>query len=172
MSDVADQRFAPPQAQVADVASDGTVLAGRGARFLAVVVDGIIGAGVAWAVLMIPVIQPLAQAQTQATMKSMWAPTPLSLGVGLVTFLILQVWPLLTRGQTIGKMLFKLRIVRTDGTRPDAWRMLGLRYGVGMLMNLNPIVAMVYGLIDSLMIFRESRKCLHDSIADTRVIKL
>ena len=78
----------------------------------------------------------------------------------------------MTRGQTVGKMLFKLRIVRTDGSQPDAWRLLGLRYGVGMLTNLNPIVAMVYGLLDCLLIFRESRKCLHDSIADTQVIKL
>ena len=50
--------------------------------------------------------------------------------------------------------------------------LLGLRYGVGMLMNVSAGLSMIYGLVDSLLIFRESRKCLHDSIADTRVIKL
>jgi uncharacterized RDD family membrane protein YckC len=29
----------------------------------------------------------------------------------------------------------------------------------------------LYGLIDSLLIFRESRRCLHDNIADTIVVK-
>ncbi|MEO6281355.1 RDD family protein [Roseateles sp.] len=172
MSDVADQRFAPPQAQVADLAPEGAVLAERGTRFLAAVVDGLIGAGVVWVAFQIPALERLVQAQTAATLKSMWSPTPLSLAVGLLAFLVIQGWPLVTRGQTLGKILFKLRIVRSDGSKPGAWRLLGLRYGVGMLAGVNPIVAGVYGLVDSLLIFRESRKCLHDTIADTQVIKL
>jgi hypothetical protein len=31
---------------------------------------------------------------------------------------------------------------------------------------------MIYALIDCVMIFRDSRRCLHDSIADTQVIKI
>jgi uncharacterized RDD family membrane protein YckC len=135
-------------------------------------VDALILAAINWAVLMIPALQPMVLAQTQATLASIWTWTPLSLAVGSAVFLIVQGWPLVTRGQTLGKMLFKLRIVRSDGSRPDAWRLLGLRYGVGMLTNLNAGVAMAYGLIDSLLVFRESRRCLHDSIADTQVIKL
>jgi len=172
MSDVADPRFAPPQAHVADLPPEEAVLAERGTRFLAAVVDGLIGAAVVWAVFQIPALQPLVQAQTEATTRSMLSPTLLSLGVGVPVFLLLQGWPLLTRAQTIGKILFKLRIVRSDGSRPEAWRLLGLRYGVGMLTNLNPVSSMIYGLVDSLLVFRESRKCLHDSIADTKVIKL
>jgi hypothetical protein len=55
---------------------------------------------------------------------------------------------------------------------PDAWRLLGLRYGVGYLMNLNLVATCIYSLVDALLVFRESRQCLHDTIADTRVIKL
>jgi uncharacterized RDD family membrane protein YckC len=172
MSEAADQRFAPPQAHVEDLASAEPVLAGRGTRLMAAVVDALILAAINWAVLMIPALQPMVLAQTQATLASIWTWTPLSLAVGSAVFLIVQGWPLVTRGQTLGKMLFKLRIVRSDGSRPDAWRLLGLRYGVGMLTNLNAGVAMAYGLIDSLLVFRESRRCLHDSIADTQVIKL
>lgn len=170
MSNAEDQRFAPPQAHVADLASGETQLAGRGMRLLAAIVDGLILAGIVWAVMMIPAVQPLVMEQ-EAT-AGLWSMNFMSLMVGLPVFLIVQGWPLLTRGQTLAKMLFKLRIVRSDGSKPDAWRLLGLRYGIGIVLNLNLVAAMVYGLIDALLIFRESRKCLHDSIADTQVIKL
>ena len=170
MTDAADQRFAPPQAHVADLAPEQVVLAGRGTRFIAAVVDALIAFGVAFAVMLIPAVRPLAEAQQKSMSFTSWM--PVSVVVGVLVFLVVQGWLLITRGQTVGKVLFKLRIVRTDGSKPDAWRLLGLRYGIGLLMNLNPLVSLIYSLIDSLLIFRESRKCLHDSIADTQVIKL
>ncbi|PTT78586.1 hypothetical protein DBR42_23250 [Pelomonas sp. HMWF004] len=103
---------------------------------------------------------------------SLWAWNPMSLALGVPIFLLIQAWPLVTRGQTVGKMLLKLRIVRTDGSHADAWRLLGLRYGIGMLTGVNTGIAIVYSLIDALLIFRASRQCLHDTIADTKVIKL
>lgn len=169
MSDAVDQRFAPPQAHVADVASEGMVLAGRGTRLLAAIVDALIAGGVAWAALSIPALRSLASDGGEPGLGSWRLGAML---VGLAAFLLVQGWPLLARGQTLGKMLFKIRIVRSDGSKPDAWRLLGLRYGIGIVTNVNPVVAMVYGLVDSLLIFRESRKCLHDTIADTQVIKL
>lgn len=172
MSDGMDQRFAPPQAQVADLVPEQAVLAGRGTRFLAVVVDGIIGAALVWAAMQIPVIGQLLKVQDPDAAADMWAWRPASSLLGLAIFLLVQGWPLVTRGQTVGKILFKLRIVRTDGSKPDAWRLLGLRYGIGVLTNLNVGLAMIYSLVDSLLIFRSSRQCLHDTIADTRVIKL
>lgn len=167
MSEAADQRFAPPQAHVADLAPEQAVLAGRGTRLLAAIVDGLILAAAVWAVLMIPALTPLMRDDADV-----WAFDPWSMLVGVGVFFAVQGWPLLARAQTIGKMLFKLRIVRTDGSRPDAFRLLGLRYGVGMLMGVSAGLSMVYSLIDSLLIFRASRQCLHDSIADTQVIKL
>lgn len=172
MSDAADQRFAPPQAHVADLAPAERVLAGRGTRFLAAVVDGVIVACVVWALFMIPALHSLAEAQAQASLKGLWHVNPLSLVIGFAGFFVVQGWPLLTRGQTVGKILFKLRIVRPDGSRPSAWRLLGLRYGIGIMFNMNVVTSMAYALIDSLLIFRESRKCMHDSIAGTQVIKL
>lgn len=172
MSDVADQRFAPPRAHVEDLATGDMVLAGRGTRFLAALVDGILGAAVGWAMFSLPFLRPLLKDAADRTDAHLWSLAPTSLLVGAVAFLLLQGWPLLKRGQTLGKMMFKLRIVRPDGTPPDAWRLLGLRYGIGMLANVVPAVAMIYGLIDSLLIFRRSRRCLHDTIADTVVVKL
>ena len=170
MSEIVDPRFAPPQAHVADMAATGTVLAGRWIRLLAAVVDGLLVGGAVWAVGMIPAVSSLFAAQV-ATM-SFQTLNPVSMIFGFGAFLLIHGWPLLTRGQTIGKMLFGLRIVRSDGSRPEAWRLLGLRYGIGYALNINTIASMVYSLLDCLLIFRASRKCLHDSIADTQVIKL
>lgn len=172
MSNAEDQRFAPPQAHVADVATGEVVLADRGTRFLAALVDGLLVAAVIWAIFMIPALRPTIAAEQSAAAGGMWTFNAVSFTVGVVVFLAVQGWPLLTRGQTVGKMLFKLRIVRSDGSKVDAARLLGLRYGIGILVNVNAGVSMIYGLVDSLLIFRESRKCLHDSIADTQVIKL
>lgn len=172
MSDVADQRFAPPQAQVADVVTEQVMLAGRGIRLVAVLIDGLIAAAIVWALGLVPVLGALIEAEAQANIKGWGAFTPVSMLVGIGVFLLVQGWPLLTRGQTVGKMLCKLRIVNVDGGKPDAWRLFGLRYGIGFLLSINTSALMVYSLIDALLIFRESRQCLHDSIAGTRVIQL
>ncbi|WP_377154633.1 RDD family protein [Roseateles sp. UC29_93] len=173
MSVSTEDRFAPPQAVVADVAAQesGEVLAGRGTRLIAALID----AGILWAVLMlaaflVPAVKDVLD--TRGRNFSLTALNLSSLFLGLAAFLLVQAWPLLKRGQTIGKMLFKMRIVRSDGSRPDAWRLLGLRYGIGFVLNANGVTSMIYALLDCVLIFRESRKCLHDTIADTKVIKL
>lgn len=172
MSTTEEQRFAPPQAHVEDVAPDTPALAGRGTRLLAAILDGVIAAAAGWGVGMIPLFNELSQAQAKAAEQGIWTWSPSGLLIGLPLFVLIQGWPLVTRGQTLAKMVFKLRIVRTDGSKVDPWRLLGLRYGIGALTGVIAGVAMIYGLIDSLLIFRESRQCLHDTLADTKVIKL
>jgi len=36
---------------------------------------------------------------------------------------------------------------------------------------LVPGIGQIYSIVDALLIFRQSRKCLHDNIADTIVVK-
>jgi uncharacterized RDD family membrane protein YckC len=168
MSDAADLRFAAPEAQVADVRPDEFVLAGRGMRLVAVLIDALVLFGVAWLVLKIPALQPLAEVEAAG-----WTALNFNgMVVGFSVFLLVQAWLLIKRGQTVGKLLFRLRIERTDGSKAGAWRLLGLRYGIGYLTALNPALSVIYSLVDSLLIFRASHQCLHDSIADTRVIRL
>src|SRR5262249_52126407 len=101
---------------------------------------------------------------------------------------ILQ-WALIaTRGQTLGKMMIKTRIVRMDGSSVGfvhgvvlriwvitipSWILVGL-----MLTGMDPrtllpasVAIGLIGLLDALFIFGESRRCLHDLIAGTRVIQ-
>lgn len=172
MTTTEDQRFAPPQAHVEDIAPDEPVLAGRGMRLLAAIIDGLIGGAALWAAFMLPGLSSIASAHQRTAEQGFWAFNGWSLLLGVPIFLLIQGWPLLTRGQTLGKILFKMRIVRTDGSKVDPFRLLGLRYGIGILTGVVTGVSMIYGLIDSLLIFRGSRQCLHDTIADTKVIQL
>ena len=94
-----------------------------------------------------------------------------TLVISFAIFLLLQGYLLHTRGQTIGKMAMKIRIVRSDGSRASLLRLAGVRYFANSLLAVIPFVGWIYGLVDALFIFRDSHKCLHDNIADTIVVK-
>jgi uncharacterized RDD family membrane protein YckC len=90
-------------------------------------------------------------------------------GIGL--FVLIQSYLLATQGQTVGKKLLGLRIVRSNGEAVAIGRMLGLRYFLGWIITMIPFIGALFALTDALLIFRDSRKCLHDNIADTIVVK-
>ena len=111
--------------------------------------------------------------------------TRLGLG-GLVTFvgwlilLIIQVLLLSTRSQSIGKIIAKVRVARIDGTKPGflyAWFLReALITFAGIILSLLPIIGPLllrpaFHLTDWCLIFRDDRRCLHDLIAGTQVIK-
>jgi uncharacterized RDD family membrane protein YckC len=162
-----ENRFAPPQAHVEDVAPAGSAaLAGRGARLVATLLDALIG-GLAFGLLTL--VTPLT-----------WAPAPganlvrlviVNTIIGFIIFLVLHGYLLATRGQTIGKALLKVRIVRSDGSQASLPRLIGLRYLPTMAISMIPLLGGLYALLDCLLIFRESRRCLHDNIADTIVVR-
>lgn len=165
-----DNRYAPPQAQVEDIPpmAGGAQLAGRGARLGAALIDGglfLAIFGVAAAVTPWNVFRPPEEGQLAATLVTN------ALG-GLLLFLLFNGYLLARHGQTIGKRLVGLRIVRPGGERASLMRLFGARYLVGWAVNSVPGIGALYGLIDSLLIFRESRRCLHDNIADTIVVKI
>ena len=73
-------------------------------------------------------------------------------------------------GQSIGKRVMGMRIVRTDGSRASLRRMIGLRYFVPGLVSAVPYVGGIFGLATVLWIFGEERRCLHDLFCDTMVV--
>lgn len=96
---------------------------------------------------------------------------PWSSGAFGLFFLVLcyQVWLLATRGQTIGKRIMRLRIVRQGtGELPGFGRAVGLRCWLNIALTMIPL----YSLLDVLFIFREDRRCLHDLLAGTDVVKV
>ncbi len=72
-------------------------------------------------------------------------------------------------GQSIGKRMRRLRVVRTDGSPASLGRILLLRnfvpWAIGSFCGL-------FGIIDALTIFTDERRCIHDLLADTKVIKV
>jgi uncharacterized RDD family membrane protein YckC len=160
-------RFAPPTAHVEDVASDAQELGGRGARLGAVLIDGLIQGAVYWA-LAATLFTTLLTPRPGAGLLGLFA---LQLLASFVLFALLQGYLLATQGQTIGKKLLGLRIVRSSGERASLARLLGLRTFLGWVLVMIPFAGAIYALLDSLLIFRESHKCLHDNIADTIVVR-
>jgi uncharacterized RDD family membrane protein YckC len=174
--------YAPPSAPVQDIAetSGPGELADRATRLGAFIIDGlilacvygpalwsVIGRAAAAAAAGSPITDPF------AIYRMMFVGNP-GLPYTLVLFLI---WAVITilfvarNGQSIAKRILGIKVVRTDGRKASFWRIFLLRNVVNGLPGLIPIVSYIYFLVDSLMIFGESRRCLHDYIASTLVVK-
>jgi uncharacterized RDD family membrane protein YckC len=93
-------------------------------------------------------------------------------GVAWLILLAVQAWLLHSWGGTLGKRLLNIRIVRTDGRRAGFARLFFLRACSTVVLALIPLLGPVIALVDMLMIFRASRRCLHDVIADTVVVRV
>jgi uncharacterized RDD family membrane protein YckC len=157
--------YSAPQSVVADEPSP-LRLGGRGERLGAAIIDGLIVL-----VILLPLMFVggyfsgiMKGVQPSFGMRAFWAL------IGFVLFVLVQSYPLSTKGQTWGKKALKLKIVNLDGSLPDFLRLIGLRYGIGQAITLIPFVGTLYALVDSLFIFREDKRCIHDHIAGTRVV--
>jgi uncharacterized RDD family membrane protein YckC len=109
----------------------------------------------------------------------------LGIGVAVMGFmwlalLVVQVWMLTTRGQSIGKRLLGVRIVKiVHDENPGivhAWVLRELLISViGFVLGIVPfigpfLIRPVFHLVDWCFIFREDRRCLHDLMAGTKVV--
>lgn len=173
------QDFRPPSAPVADEAETAAlVLAERGARFWAKCVDwltllGLVLAAGVVSVLTIPAM--LAYRRAGGSVPGLNVAAAATMGLVLVLgFIALAVWNcvwLHRYGQTVGKRALGIRIVRSSGERASLGRIFALRYLPVTLLGAIPYLGPVFSLVDILLVFRDSRQCLHDQIADTIVVK-
>ncbi|MXY47428.1 MAG: RDD family protein [Chloroflexi bacterium] len=101
--------------------------------------------------------------------------------LALLAVFIVQMVLLATRGQTIGKILLKIRVVdATTGEHPGWVRLVLLRTILNSIIStvlgaipfVGGMFAIAYFLTDSLFIFRDDRRTIHDHIAHTRVDKV
>jgi uncharacterized RDD family membrane protein YckC len=147
--------------------NEDTLPAGRGTRFVAAWLDAFVVAAMVYApafagALIVGAAAPGAEDASSGALAGV--------GLGVIGF---AVWCAVTvkyvkqNGQTIGKKLVGIKVVRTDGTPATLGRIFWLRNLVNGLICLIPF----YGLVDLLFIFAESQQCLHDKIADTIVVK-
>ena len=153
--------YAPPQAIVADVTDPaaGIELADRGTRLGATILDGL----VVFAMVYLPFILSVTVADKGS---AAWIALAVA-GVGLIVWLFFTVKYLGENGQSIGKKACKIKILRTDGSEVSISRVIIGRNLVNGVLGVIPL----YGLIDPLFIFGNKRRCVHDYIADTIVVK-
>lgn len=93
------------------------------------------------------------------------------LGLGMLVLFVIQVLLLSARGQTVGKMLCRIRIVRyRDGAPAGFVHAVLLRSWVPAAITVIPAVGPFFPLADVAFIFGAQRRCIHDLIADTKVV--
>jgi uncharacterized RDD family membrane protein YckC len=87
-----------------------------------------------------------------------------------ILYWVLNGYLLAKSGQTIGKKMLGIKIVRSDGSLPALGHLLFRRWLPVVAVQMIPYVGGLLALVDACAIFRDSRKCLHDQIADTIVV--
>ena len=90
--------------------------------------------------------------------------------VALIAWCVITAWLVAANGQSIGKRMVGIKVVRADGSRASFARIFLLRNVVNALPNLLPY-GWLYQLVDPLLIYQNSRQCLHDRIAGTIVVR-
>ena len=164
--------YAPPLSNVADVADSRVAFmhADRGTRLGAAILDGIILFGMVYLPFLIAMVgqgtagpgDPIGEGISPMMIIGL-----MLTAVGLGAWCWLTILYVSRNGQSIAKKLLNIKVVRSDGSAATLGRIFWLRNVVNSLLGVIPL----YGLIDILFIFGETRQCLHDKIGDTIVVK-
>jgi uncharacterized RDD family membrane protein YckC len=161
--------YKPPETDVADVVdAELNELATRGERLAGALVDGIIAIAVLWPAMYAVGFWKRASAGTVGAGEVL-----LFGAFGFVLFVVLHGYLLSKHGQTIGKRIVGTRIVSIKDSRIlPLPRLLAFRYAPIWIATQVPLLGNVLGLVNVLFIFGRERRCLHDIIAGTKVIKV
>ena len=134
-----------PPANGADVVVRVRGVASRLARLGAVLLDSVIVMLPLFLIAMPAYSDYVARAKGLATNSS--APSSFLMGVlglALIAFMVLQLVLLYRSGQTVGKKLVGIKIVRPDGSRASFPRVLGLRYVVPGVIGAIPFLGPLF----------------------------
>ena len=163
--------YAPPTAWVRDVSSpvEDITPAGRGGRLAAHILDGLFFAGMVYLPFIIAAAlsAPDALAESDPSLPVGALLSMLFALGGFVTFCWLNILNMSRTSQSLGKKIIGIKVVRSDGSRASLAVLILKRNVLNGLLSLIPL----YGVIDGLFIFGDSRQCLHDKLADTKVIE-
>ncbi|UUO08624.1 RDD family protein [Blastopirellula sp. J2-11] len=92
--------------------------------------------------------------------------------IGVMGHLLVNGYLLAYYGQTVGKYACGIKIVRyEDQELTTLGHLMLLRYMPMTLLGQIPYIGIVFTLVDVLMIFNAEKRCMHDYIAGTIVVK-
>jgi uncharacterized RDD family membrane protein YckC len=161
--------YRAPMATVTDVRpfAPATELARRFTRLAAQILNSLILA----AVVVLAILPLLVFGEAGGAESEVVAAISLVLfALGLIGLAIVNLYFLHRDGQSLGKKALSIRIVRMNDDRASLGRILALRWLVPGVIGAVPIVGPFFSLADSLFIFGEQRRCIHDYLADTKVV--
>ena len=146
----------------------GEELATLGERFVGSFVDGLVsGLGV----LLIFVALWFSGVAERFTAIGEAGTTALYTVAAFAVFVAINWRFLKESGQTIGKKAAKTKVVTLDGRVPRVDDQVFKRYAFLNLIGLIPVVGTVVAVVNILFIFGKERRCLHDRLAGTKVVK-
>jgi len=145
--------IAPPRRSVPNAA-----LASRLARFVARVVD--------LSLFLVAGATAAAAIAFSVEGVTRW----LMLTVIPVSFTAYQCYLVTTSGQSLAKKWMGLQIVRLDGAPVGFVHGVVLREWLVLVIGFIPFVGLLFRLADSVLIFGEDRRCVHDHFAGTMVV--
>jgi uncharacterized RDD family membrane protein YckC len=168
--------YAAPSARLANVEEPVLVLdpASRWARLGASLLDDLIGAGpillLAWGVTLamgygFSLTEAVENEPSELVNICIFVLTGNAVYLGLHGYLLVR------KGQTLGKLICGIRIVRQDGTPADLWDSFVKRHFPLVVIQQIPFLGKLAVIVDPLFIFRENRLCLHDEVAGTMVVR-
>ncbi|MGJ8677267.1 MAG: RDD family protein [Akkermansiaceae bacterium] len=162
--------YAPPESNPQSVTSalaESENLASRGSRLGASILDSLI-----ISVIVLPIVfftggfEGIMEGKQQSFIY-----TILTSVLSIVVFFAINYKFLLSNGQTIGKKVVGVQIRAFSGA-PVGLTDLLKRYGFYFLIGQIPIAGGVLSLANACFIFRKDQRCLHDLVADTKVVKI
>lgn len=147
-------------------------LAGRGERLAAALLDTLIALAIMGPLMLAGGFWADAMAAAEAGTRIGWA-TGAAWGlIGFIVLVLVQGWPLAKSAQTWGKRAVGIRIMKLDGTRPGLAHLLLRRYLPAQLLAMVPFAGNLLSAANVLLIFRPDRRCGHDLVAGTRVVRV
>ena len=169
--------FAAPTSAAPHPAVAAEPSASRWLRLPAALIDGLLKI-LSWSPVSLAVwhlVSSQVLAGEQPTLEAIMGAVNGAMGRALPMLAVLalvQCSLLSARSQSVGKLLFGLRIVRVDTGEPGGWvHALLLRGTLTLFFEQVPLLGFLFMIVDSAFIFSEDRRCLHDLIAGTRVVK-
>ena len=152
----------------------GVQLAGAGSRLGARIIDGVIMTGLVIILFVIGIASALG-ADAAWTEEDSSAAAGVFVGLALLAVLIgilYEVTLIAVRGQTLGKMAVRIKVVRADNGLPPGWGKSIGRWIIPAALGFIPFIGWLLSLLVYIsLLWDKVRQGWHDKAAGTLVIK-
>ena len=165
--------YAAPVAHVSELLDPGLAKAGRAQRLLAILIDSmVIGVPAMFLAIALPAYQAYVERAggQPAISNGALIGAMAVFGIFVIGYVAYQFYWIWKNGQTLGKKIMKIKIVRVDGSRASFPRIFFLRAMLPGVFGVIPVLGILFSLTDALFIFGEPQRCVHDYLADTIVV--